>query len=208
VSTRVDTLTTHDIGEAANVIATAFGPLAIAHWLVPDDRAERLRCLREQFALQLRNVLVSGHGTVQGVRSGSQLVAVAVWRVQPGSEPPPPSAGYNATLRRITGPHYDRFRLLDDLFAQHTPRRPHHHLELLAAGRQNIGLGSLLLEHYTNQADHVSGEPRSCHLHASSADAARLYRRHGFADDEPVEIPGSEVRIYPMTREPRRGVPR
>ncbi len=200
-STSVEVLRPRDAGEVAAVIASVFASeLAIAHWLVPDDLAERQRCLGEQFTLLVQAVF-DRDGRVQGIREQGRLVAVAVWSVHSGGEAEQ-LPGYGRTLRSITGGHYPRFRALDDVFAGTAPRVAHHHLDFLAATQRGAGLGSRLLTSYLGWIDRLPVRPM-LYLDASNTDAVRFYTRHGFVLRHPVEIPGSGgLQVFPMYRHP------
>ncbi|MDS0140567.1 MULTISPECIES: GNAT family N-acetyltransferase [unclassified Amycolatopsis] len=197
----VENLRGVDTDEVAAVIAAAFIDLEIAEFLVPHDIAERERCLREQFAYLARAALISG-GRVQGIRECGRVIAAAVWTIHPGGEITEPD-DYDTVLRSITGPHYERFRALDDTFNRTTPQDPHHHLHLLAASRRRTGFGTRLLTEHLTWADNESGGTSTHFLHASNPTSARLYHRHDFQPADFAEIPGSNgVYVYPMRRHP------
>lgn len=201
MTSSVEVLRPRDADEVAAVVASVFAAeLAIARWLIPDDRAERERCLGAQFALLVRAVF-DRDGRVQGIREQGRLVAVAVWSVHSGGEGVE-LPGYDRTLRAITGWHYPRFRALDDVFAGTAARVAHHHLGFLAATRRGAGLGGRLLSSYLGWIDRLPVRPMLT-LDASNADAARFYTCHGFESRRPVEIPGSGgLQVFPMFRYP------
>jgi GNAT superfamily N-acetyltransferase len=201
---RIDQLEQPDIGKVASLIATAFAQsVELTHWLVPDDAVERTRCLQQQFAVQIDHA--HSFRRIQGIHDNGRLIAAAVWFSQPGIDPLPAPPDYTTRLREITGEHYPRFRALDDVFAAHTPPLRHDHLAVLGVDPdyQNLGLGGLLLTRYLTWVDHHAGYRPMLYLEASSERAARLYARHGFQRQQPVEVPGSGgLHIYPMRRHP------
>lgn len=181
----------HDV---AALIATAFGPLDVAAWLVPDP-AERERVLYANFRLYVDHALAHGDVLITDDRA-----AVAVW--YPRDVPLPDIADYDRRLSLTCGPQVDRFRVLDAAFDKHHPTEAHHHLAFLAVHpqRHGQGVGTALLAHYHTRLDRA-GMPS--YLEASSARSRALYARHGYADrGEPIDLPDGP-RLWPMWRAPR-----
>jgi len=69
----VESLRQLHIDEVAEVIATAFAQLEFTRWLVPGDVADRVRCLRAQFALRVRHAMRDDHCRVEGLRQDGHL---------------------------------------------------------------------------------------------------------------------------------------
>ncbi|MGW8379882.1 GNAT family N-acetyltransferase [Streptomyces sp. ODS28] len=192
-----------DVPEIAELIATAFAPLAVARWLVPhgpggpDDTTERVRRLTANFAVHVEHALEHGHIDLTGDRTG-----VAVWvHQEPGAPEPPEPAGYPARLAASAGPHLARFQALDEAFGENHPQEPHHHLAFLAVhpGRQGDGLGTALLHHH-HAALEAAG--RAGYLEASSERSRALYRRHGYRDmGDPFHLRPDGPPMWPMWRE-------
>ncbi|MBN1173074.1 MAG: GNAT family N-acetyltransferase [Micromonosporaceae bacterium] len=185
-------------GEAAAVaetIACAFEPLDMTGWLVP-DRGDRVRIMTGFLQLTVEHALV--HGTVDII---GDLFGVAVWLPSHA----PDIDGYDRRLEEACGVYADRFRALDTaMHTAHPTGRPHEYLPFIAVRRQvqTRGLGNALLDHHHTLLD-LRGVPS--YLEAASPDSARLYRRHGYESINNVFGPaGSDARLRPMWREPRR----
>jgi len=189
-----------DIGPAADTIATAFNGLRAAHWLVQDE-ARRQPVLAADFWILVEHALMHGvvdviddgptaAGTQPAIdarfRRGDGPAAVAVWFDHTDGTPPEPS-DYDLRLEAATGHDADRFRLLDDLFAEHHPAGPpHYHLALLAVDPfyQGLGLGTALLNrHHTRQPD------TAAYLEASSPSSRDLYLRFGYQVHKTISLP-------------------
>ncbi|SRR5690606_6346723 len=183
-----------DAGWIADLIGEAFHPLAVACWLVPDPH-ERARILPRNFRIFVEHALA--HGVVY---TTSDQAAVAVWFPLDGPPLPEP-ADYQQRLAAACGDATPRFQHLDELFEQHHPTEPHHHLGFLAVrpDRQRRGLGSSLLRHHHQQLD-AAGTP--AYLEATSDDACKLYERHGYrAMGPPFRLPDATP-MLPMWRVP------
>jgi GNAT superfamily N-acetyltransferase len=181
-----------DVPAVADLIADAFHRLDATAWLVPDP-VRRRTVLGGQFAILVEHALSYGVVEVLDDRS-----AAAVWF--DNTRPAPPPTDYDARLVAVGGPDTPRLRLLDELFEAHHPRRPHHHLALLAVApdRQGAGLGTTLLEHHHAVLDQA-GIPG--YLEASSPGSRDLYGRHGYALGEPFTLPDGSA-FWPMWRTP------
>lgn len=185
----------------ARLIATAFAPLDIAKWLVP-NRADRVRVLAAQFAILIEDalhqgaVLLGSHGPAA---MGFHAVAVGY---QP-ARPLPPPADYDARLAEACGENLERFERLDDAFDQRHPHSyPHHYLSYLATARehQGHGLGTALLRHILHQVDHAVVP---AYLVASNERTREFYTHFGYQQSGgPLRLPGGPV-MWPMRREPQ-----
>jgi len=181
-----------DAASVAELIATAFAPLAAVSWLLPEPGV-RPRIMTADFLILVEHALKYGH--IDVVDEGR---AAAVWfdRTVPVPEPD----DYDRRLAEACGPWTDRFRVLDELFEENHPEEPHHHLALLAVdpARQGGGLGTALLRHHHATLD---GGDTPAYLEASSPGSRDLYRRHGYELRETFALPdGTE--FWPMWRLP------
>lgn len=183
-----------DAAWIADLIGEAFHPLAVACWLVPDSD-QRAQILPANFRIFVDHALT--HGVVY---TTSDQAAVAVWFPYDRGPLPPP-ANYQQRLTTACGQATPRFQHLDELFDQHHPSIPHHHLAFLAVrpDRQRQGLGSTLLNHHHQQLD-TAGTP--AYLEATSEAARNLYTRHGYqVMSAPFHLPDATP-LWPMWRVP------
>jgi GNAT superfamily N-acetyltransferase len=193
-------MTTYSIRRAASdnaaavaeLIATAFAPLAAVAWLVPDP-ADRPRILPANFRILVDHALEYGH-----IDLIDEAPAAAVWFTRTGPLPEP--ADYERRLATACAPWTDRFHVLDALFEKNHPDQPHHHLAFLAVhpGRQGDGLGSALLHHHHASLDDTA---TPAYLEASSQRSRDLYLRHGYERREPFALPDGTP-FWPMWRPP------
>jgi len=188
-----------DASAIATLIAAAFDPLDVAHWLIAGD-TERADLFPGHFRIYVDHAL--SHGLIH---TTTDRQAAAVWL--PSDAPPP--ADYDARLAATVGPHLDRFRALDAAFDAHHPHARHHHLALLAVhpDAQGRGLGGALLDHHHRRLD---TEQTPAYLEASTAGSRRLYLRHGYHDqpDAPFHLPDGGPPMWPMWRPPANGAGR
>jgi GNAT superfamily N-acetyltransferase len=190
------------IDQVAMTIARAFADLEVAEWLVPDP-TERVGVLAAQFAMLVEAAAVQGEvllGRRGSVCSGG-IHAAAVWYPERVGPHMPPD-DYDERLAQACGPHIDRFRRLDDAFADHHPASyPHYCLTHLATlpEHQGRGLGRALLRYTHRTLDHA-GLPS--YLVASNTRTRDLYARHGYAPCLPLQLPDG-LHMWPMWREPQ-----
>jgi GNAT superfamily N-acetyltransferase len=196
-SSTIRRATPADAARVAELIATAFAPLAVACWLVPEP-AERPRVLAANLRIFVDHAIEYGH-----VDLIEEAPAAAVWFHRTGPLPEP--ADYDDRVAAACGRWTDRFRVLDSLFEDNHPGEPHHHLALLAVQpeRQGGGLGSVLLRREHAELD-ASAIP--AYLEASSARSRDLYLRHGYEVGEPFRLPDGTP-LWPMWRPPRPAPP-
>ena len=182
-----------EAGAIAEIIATAFDPLDITRWLVPDD-TDRIPILTGFLHLTVEHAIA--HGTVDVI---GNLLGVAVWL----PFPTPDINDYDQRLKDICGVHTERFQALDTaMHHTHPSDRRHEYLPFIAVRPdvQTRGLGSALLDHHHAMLD-LRGIP--AYLEAASPASARLYRRHGYRPvREPFGPANSDARLHPMWREP------
>jgi GNAT superfamily N-acetyltransferase len=161
-----------DAAAIAELIADAFHPLDVAHWLIPDDD-ERAKIFPSYFRILVDHALT--HGLIH---TTTDRHAAAMWL--PSDAPPP--TDYDTRLTATVGPHQERFAALDAAFDAYHPANRHQHLALLAVhpSRQNEGLGAALLGHHHHRR--LDTEQTPAYLEASSARSRQLYLRHDYHD--------------------------
>lgn len=181
-----------DAAQVAELIATAFAPLAAVNWLSPDP-ALRPKIMTADFQILVEHALDHGHIDLV---EGAPAAAVWVDRTVPVPEPP----DYDRRLAAACGEWTDRFRVLDELFEKNHPQEPHHHLELLAVhpDAQRSGLGTALLDHHHAVLDRTG---TSAYLEATGPRSRDLYLRHGYELRDTFALPDGTL-FWPMWRDP------
>lgn len=180
----------------AHLLAAAFAEIPPTRWLIPDRDARRAR-----FPAYARIWVDHGlaHGTIEVAETpDGALAGLAIWWPEPAPEPP----RYQQRLAEAVGhEHLDRFTAFDTLTHQRHPTAEHVYLGFaaVAPAYQNRGYGTELLRRRHTDLDD-SKVP--AYLVAASADARRLYLRHGYDDlGPPIYLPRGP-RIQPMWRHP------
>lgn len=189
---------------AVEVLVRAFVDEPGYSWMLPDAN-ERPRALRRYFDAFLALNLACGE-----VDATRDFGGVACWL--------PPLRGFaafSAALRTGFGTTRAMFSLSRDAqqrmiaLVRHSERvaknavpDPHWTLGLLGVdpARQRQGIGSALLASGLARAD---AEGRVCYLETERESSARLYERHGFVVVNAGEIPGYDLRVWTMVRQPR-----
>jgi len=181
-----------DTAQVAELIATAFAPLAAVSWLLPEPDV-RPRIMTADFLILVEHALKYGH--IDVIDQGR---AAAVWFDRTAEVPEPED--YDGRLVEACGQWADRFRVLDELFEKNHPEEPHHHLALLAVdpARQSGGLGTALLHHHHAKLDDGG---TAAYLEASSPNSRDLYLRHGYELRETFALPDG-TKFWPMWRPP------
>jgi ribosomal protein S18 acetylase RimI-like enzyme len=190
-----------DAPEAARLIAEAFDQIPITRWLVPFT-VERRRIMPRYFQVFVEHAAV--HGTVDVT---DDLSAVAVW-LPAGASQPPPIGNLDRRMAEVCGAHLDRFEALHKAMDLAHPSTPaHDHLLFLAVApdRQRQRLGTALLRHH----ERLDAQRRPAYLEASSAESARLYRRHWYTPLDAPFTPRADCDglMFPMWRSPERSRP-
>lgn len=187
--------TREDAGPVAELIATAFAPLPVVAWLVPEP-ADRPQIFTANFRIYVDHALE--HGFIDLIAAGEGARAAAVWF--PRTHPIPEPADYERRLADACDPWTDRFEVLDNLFEVAHPTEPHHHLAFLAVlpNEQGAGLGTALLRHHHASLDATA---TSAYLEASSPGSRELYLRHGYQDRDSFTMPDGPT-FWPMWRPP------
>jgi GNAT superfamily N-acetyltransferase len=190
----IRTASATDAATVAYVVATAFHPLDVCRWLIPDptERADRFP---DYFRILVDHAF--GHGTVHVT---TDLSAVAVWLSWPFPDP----ADYDTRLAAACGPWTPRFRMLDEAMHHAHPqdRGPHDYLAFLAVmpNAQGQGWGSALLTHRHTELDELG---RPAYLEASNTRSRKLYEATGYRDcAPPLNLPYQGEPMFPMWRDP------
>jgi ribosomal protein S18 acetylase RimI-like enzyme len=174
-----------EIPAVGYLIAYAFNDLDADAYLVP-PLEDRVNVMADFFTLLTEHAQSYGRIDVIDRADGDGLAACAVWFDYTREAPDPDD--YEQRLAGLAGKYLDRFQALDELFAKHHPHDEHWHLAFLAVHpeEQHHGLGSKLMKRTHDELD-AAATP--AYLEATNADNVRLYRRHGYADMDPFEMP-------------------
>ena len=178
-------------------LAKAFDDDPLTMWLFP--RAEvRLRRLPRFFRAMARAALDFGE-----VYTAGDGRCAAVWN-PPGTFPM--GARADARLGVITsaivGPRIARCARGLLYFAAHHPKERHWYLQLIGTRPedQGQGLGSAVIDPVLERCDR-DGE--RIYLESSKKDNIPFYERHGFRVTEEMTIPGGNLVVWAMWRDPR-----
>lgn len=187
-------------GQAAGVLARAFGDYPMMRHVFPDD-ARRARVLPGFLGSVVRYCLPHGK-----VLTTAGLDGVACW-LPPGTSASDPwgmvRSGMILAPARIGPLPFARFlgpeRRMEAV-RRRTIREPHWYLWAFGVepGRQGGGIGGALLEPVLARAD-ASGTP--CYLETHTERNVRFYERHGFEVAEESE--GRGPKAWAMLRAPR-----
>lgn len=187
---------------ASRVLARAFRDDQMMRYLIPDD-ARRQRVLPRFLGGVVRYCLAHGE-----VHTTPGLDGVACW-LSPGNT--------KTTFPRIVtsgmilaplqlGPAGFR-RLVDltsymDALHERLMPEPHRYLWLLGVepSSKGQGIGGRLLRPVLERADAV-GQP--CYLETQNADNLKFYEKHGFELADAGKLPGRELQVWAMIRQPR-----
>lgn len=174
-----------ELAAVGHLISYAFRELAACAYLVPAPD-ELVPVMAGYFGLLTEHAHKYGRVDVIDHPDGAGPVAAAVW-FDLTSEAPAPER-YDERLSALAGDFLDRFQALDELFEKHHPTDPHWHLAFLAVhpDHQDHGLGSRLMKRTHDELDQA-GVP--AYLEATNQNNVRLYRRHGYVDMDPFEMP-------------------
>jgi ribosomal protein S18 acetylase RimI-like enzyme len=190
------------VNDAADILVRSFVADPGLLFVLPNP-ADRARLAPTLARAVLQYVMRCGTPlTTPGTVSG-----VALWFAP--DAPAPTSDDLEASgidqVPALIGPAaWERFqRLLDHLDAFH-PRyapEPHWYLAMLGVdpGWQRQGIGEGLMQPVFAAADR---DHLACYLEAPTADNARYYERRGFGVVAETDIPGSDLHIWLMRRDP------
>jgi ribosomal protein S18 acetylase RimI-like enzyme len=174
-----------EIPAVGYLIAYAFNDLDADAYLVP-PLEDRVHVMADFFTLLTEHAQSYGRIDVIDRPDGDGLAACAVWFDYTREAPDPEN--YDERLAALAGKYLDRFQALDELFAKHHPHDEHWHLAFLAVhpDEQAHGLGSKLMSRTHAELDEAA---TPAYLEATNANNVRLYRRHGYVDMDPFEMP-------------------
>lgn len=193
LTTRVQSATRADVRALSHLIAAAFAPLAVCHWLVPDP-THRIEILTDHFEITVDHALTHGH-----VDTTPERLGAAVWLPSDHLD----IDDYDYDLEAICGRHLPRFRALDATMTHHHPTNRHDYLAFLAVAPtlQGRGIGGALLTHHHATLDR---EGRAAYLEAVDPASTRLYQRHGYRRfGDPLTPDDADADLYPMWRDPQ-----
>jgi ribosomal protein S18 acetylase RimI-like enzyme len=189
---------THDdVATLATTLAEAFHDDPLTTWLLP--RAEvRQRRLPRFFRAMVGAAL--GFGEVYTDSDGR---CAAVWN-PPGTFPmgARADARLGAITAAIVGPRIVRCARGLLYFAAHHPKERHWYLQLLGTRPedQGHGWGSAVMAPVLARCDR---EGERIYLESSKKANIPFYERHGFRVTEEMHIPGGDLVVWAMWRDPR-----
>jgi ribosomal protein S18 acetylase RimI-like enzyme len=168
-----------------HLVALSFLDLPQCAYLVP-PLEDRLSVTADYFTILTEHAYKYGRVDVIDNPDGNGYAATAVWFNYTQDAPDPEN--YEENLRSLAGEYLDRFQALDELFEKHHPHEEHWHLAFLAVhpDHQDHGLGSRLMRIVHDELD-KDGVPQ--YLEATNDNNVRLYRRTGYVDMDPFEMP-------------------
>lgn len=179
----------------ADLIATAFHDIPPTAWLISDPDI-RTVVFPAYLAIFVNHALRNGHIDVAADPTTNLPAAVTLW--WPHDTQP---ANYATQLSKIVPRNLlPRFGVFDGLMEYHHIASPHLYLGFAATHptRQGTGIGTTLISHRLTDLD-TQGE--LAFLIAGSEDSARLYRRLGFSDLTPYQLPDGPC-MYPQWCDP------
>jgi GNAT superfamily N-acetyltransferase len=180
-------------------LSSAFADDPVFAWCFPDCRS-RLDLLPDFFAAFVG--VFARHGQSHVVDVAGAVSGVALW-APPGAAPvhPDDADAFDAEVAAICGASLERVATCSSLFEDAHPHGAAWYLQFLGvrAGLQGRGLGSVLLQHVLDRADHA-GE--AAFLVATSPRNKVLYERHGFRTTTAIALPDGPP-AFAMWRDPR-----
>ncbi|GAA4253153.1 GNAT family N-acetyltransferase [Dactylosporangium darangshiense] len=190
----IDPVGTEEITE---VLVAAMSDGAVARWLMP-DAALRRESSPAYFEIFAEHAVRCGEVYASVDPIDGKLSGVALWFPLTRALPPP--VDYDARLKEVTGPAFDRICVLDAALEAEHPLVPHHYLAFVAVrpDRQNLGIGSSLLARHHARLDRAA---LPAYLEANDPRNRELYLRHGYTSRAPVLLPDGPP-VWPMWRDP------
>ena len=183
-----------DATEVGAALGTAFADDPVWHWLV-GDRASRV-------VSAITRLGCERHPSQFTVAEGSEGIGAVAWWHPPGAW----RLGLAETLRLVprVAPiaRVGSLRLLrmSALVEKQHPPGEHAYLGYLGAAEQGRGLGTQAISPALEVCD-AYGWP--AFLESSNPRNLPFYRRHGFVDRPPLQVPPGCPVITPMWRDPR-----
>lgn len=195
-------LTADQLKQASEALGRAFHNDPLWKYLAPDE-ARRARLVPLSLGILVRYSFLYGE-----VYTTATVDGVACW-LPPGDTTPaflrlarigirdaPWELGVRGLLRYMRAEAYSS--------AVHTRCLPGKHWYLWGLGvepaRQGQGIGSRLIQPVLARAD-VAGLP--CYLETMNEVNVPFYQKHGFAVVSEGDVPGCELRVWGMRREPQ-----
>ncbi|HEY0494492.1 MAG TPA: GNAT family N-acetyltransferase [Kutzneria sp.] len=183
-----------EVDIVARVLAAAFQDDPVSKWVFPGEE-HRLEAQPVFFKAFTEAAFADGE-----VYLAHDHSAASLWFRTDGGESP---EEFMARFAALDEDDMQRFAVLSELMAAHSNHHePHLHWQFcgLLPAAQRKGLGSAIARQHFRRLD---AKGVACAGEASSADSARLWRRHGFVDSgEPFAPPGGPM-MYPIWRAPR-----
>lgn len=174
-------------------LVDAFWEDPLYGWIV-GPAARRQEALLQYFGAKLR--AARERGTLRACEDGALLV------YEDHAAAPTPSAGLAAIGDLVPEPHLRRIREVFDAIDAIHPAQAHVYLDVIATdpARRGRGVGGRLLSQWLDENDQSTGLP--VHLQSSNPANLSFYRRHGFRQASPVELPHGAGVLVPFTRDP------
>jgi ribosomal protein S18 acetylase RimI-like enzyme len=189
-----------DVEAAADVLAAAFADDPLWAWATPDV---------ERRPAQLRGLwrtAVQGAVRYPWTWLTEPLAAVAVWIPPGGTElSPEQEARAEDEVGELMGEHAGRVRTVAELLeAGHPHDEPHCYLSLLGTdpAQRGRGLGLALLAATLLEVDALGA---AAYLEASNVANVPLYARYGFVVRDRLQVPGADLEVVTMWRDPVAG---
>ena len=193
------------IGEASDMLATAFHDDPPAVWLLPDEEKRR-RALRGNFVMASRYGLRYGDTYV----TPDTTAGVAIWLPPDNPVPSTPRLIRAGFLQFALAPlnfGFGAFRrflaVMDQMEKLHKSDVPKRHWYLMVMGvdppLQGQGIGSDLIQPGLAKADR---DRLPCYLETAKEINLKFYGKHGFEVLREVELARGGPLMWTMKREP------
>jgi GNAT superfamily N-acetyltransferase len=182
-----------EVDTVARILAEAFQSDPVNAWVFPGD--EHRRAVHPVFFRAFTEAAFAD-GEVYLAHDHS---AASLWFRTEGGESPEEFLDRFAAL---DAEDFERLVLITELLGTHMNPAPHLHWQFCGVlpTSQRKGLGGAIAQQHFRRLD-AEGIP--CAGEASTADSARLWRRHGFVDAGEPFGPPDGPRFFPIWREPR-----
>lgn len=192
------------ISVASEVLAKAFENDPVFSYIFPKEDQKRMAKMKQLFMVSLRY-----SEPFDSIYTTDSLKGVAIW-IPPGKYPMsfwqtfqlaltmPFKLGWGGMKRGIP-----LFNKIEDCH-QECMSEPHWYLNVLGVDPlyQGQGVGGKLIEPILKQAD---GENLPCYLETDGEKNVSFYQKRGFQVVKTFDLPGSNLRLWGMQREPQLG---